>query len=186
MVLTYFKRFRMEIDLGGDRFGVAPLPASYELLPWHESLLESHAEAKYRSFRSEIDANVFPCLGEREGCRRLMAEISAKEGFVPQATWLMVFHPRGAALPEYCGTIQGVRDHGEIGAVQNLGVAPEHRGLGLGSILMRHALDGFHAAGLTRVYLEVTAQNTGAIRLYQRMGFRKVRTVYKASDLVLS
>ena len=31
--------------------------------------------------------------------------------------------------------------------------------------------------------LEVTAQNYGAIRLYQRMGFSKLRTVYKAVDL---
>jgi ribosomal protein S18 acetylase RimI-like enzyme len=28
--------------------------------------------------------------------------------------------------------------------------------------------------------LEVTSQNVGAVRLYQRLGFRKVRTVYKA------
>ena len=34
--------------------------------------LPVHAEVKYKSFREELDSNVFPCLGDREGCRRLM------------------------------------------------------------------------------------------------------------------
>ena len=46
--------------------------------------------AKYLSFHSEIDANVFPCLGEYDGCVRLMQEISRKDGFLPEATWLVV------------------------------------------------------------------------------------------------
>ena len=50
-----------------------PLPAGYWFIPWDESLLEAHAEAKYLSFRLEIDANVFPCLGELHGCQRLMS-----------------------------------------------------------------------------------------------------------------
>jgi ribosomal protein S18 acetylase RimI-like enzyme len=45
------------------------------------------------------------------------------------------------------------------------------------------ALDGFRRAGLRKAYLEVTARNTGAIRLYERYGFRKVRTVYKTAEL---
>ena len=48
------------------------------------------------------------------------------------------------------------------------------------------ALEGFRAAGLRRAYLEVTAQNDGAIRLYQRIGFVKARTVYKAVEVAYS
>ena len=59
-------------------------------MPWEASLLEEFAEAKYLSFRTEIDSNVFPCLGELGGCRRLMSEIARKPGFLPQATWLAV------------------------------------------------------------------------------------------------
>jgi len=36
---------------------------------------------------------------------------------------------------------------------------------------------------LPRAFLEVTAENVGAIRLYQRLGFRNVRTVYKAVEV---
>ena len=68
MAITYYKRFRMEIDL--DRAVTAGvLPESFSWVPWEETLLDQHAEVKYRSFLKEIDAYVFPCLGDRYGCR---------------------------------------------------------------------------------------------------------------------
>lgn len=183
--LTYFKRFRMEIDLA--RAIPSPtLPPGYRLLAWQPDLLEAHAEAKYLSFRNGIDSNVFPCLGEADGCLRLMREISQKDGFLPQATWLVATaagdQPPESGILEYCGTIQGIRDRSGLGAIQNLGTTPDHRGQGLGRALMLAALGGFRAAGLERAYLEVTAQNDNAIRLYRSIGFHKVRTVYKAVE----
>ncbi len=185
MGLSYFKRFRMEIDLVGRDFSLHKLPAEFHFVPWDESLLEAHAETKYHSFRSEIDANVFPCLGDLAGCYRLMGEIRHKDGFLPAATWLIA-HRNGQCEPEFCGTIQGVRDATAMGAIQNLGVVPEHRGLGLGKALLLMALEGFQEAGMRRAFLEVTAQNLGAIGLYQRIGFTKARTVYKAVEVAYS
>jgi len=183
MGLTYFKRFRMEIELVEGDFGQIRLPAGYQLLPWDESLIDAHAEAKYHSFRGEIDSNVFPCLGEYAGCHRLMHEIRHKDGFLPEATWLACYQA-GKGPIEPCGTIQGIRDHLGVGAVQNLGVTPEHRGRGLGRALLRRGLEGFWKAGAQRAFLEVTAQNLGAIRLYHSIGFTKARTVYKAVEVV--
>jgi len=186
MGLTYFKRYRMEIDLAGRDFSNPKFSRPYRLLSWDDSLLEAHAEAKYQSFRSEIDANVFPCLGELAGCHRLMHEIRLKEGFLPEATWLAMYEGEDGRTREYCGTIQGIRDGSGMGAIQNLGITPERRNLGLGTLLMRQALQGFRDAGLERAFLEVTAQNDGAIRLYQRIGFERVRTVYKAVEVAYS
>jgi hypothetical protein len=73
-----------------------------------------------------------------------------------------------------------------MGGVQNVGITPEHRGRGLGMCLLQRALWGFQEAGMKRVYLEVTAENAKAIRLYQRLGFRRVRTVYKAVEVAYS
>jgi ribosomal protein S18 acetylase RimI-like enzyme len=156
------------------------------IVSWESSLLDAFAQAKYLSFRTEMDANVFPCLSEFDGCRRLMAEIARKPGFLPEATWLLSYAPQGWGRPEYCGTVQGVRDKHGLGAIQNLGVSPEHRGCGLGMSLLLHALAGFRQAGLHRAYLEVTAQNNAAIRLYRRVGFVTIRTVYKAVEAAYS
>ncbi|MDX1946076.1 MAG: GNAT family N-acetyltransferase [Pirellulaceae bacterium] len=181
-MVVYFKRFRMEIDLTRSFPEQPALPEGYRLTPWDDRLLEAHAEAKYRSFRWELDANVFPSLGTRDGCRRLMTEIAGRSGFVPQATWLLEHWPSTARKPELVGTIQGVADV-NLGAVQNVGIAPAHRGLGLGSLLLWHSLAGFRRAGIERVYLEVTAQNTGACRLYERLGFTRTKVVYKAAEV---
>lgn len=183
MGLTYFKRYRMEIDLVGPPASPGLLPAGYSFVPWEKQLLDVHAETKYLSFRLEIDANVFPCLGELEGCQRLMREIARKDGFLPDATWLVAYHWREGMPPEYCGTVQGISDRMGVGAIQNLGIIPEHRGRGLGGALLKQALAGFRRAGLAQAFLEVTAQNEGAIKLYERLGFRKVRTVYKAAEV---
>ena len=186
MGLTYFKRYRMEIELTARQLAPAVLPVGYRLITWEDSLLEAHAEAKYHSFRSEIDANVFPCLGDWDGCHRLMHEIRGKQGFLPGATWLIGHQGDHGSSLEHCGTIQGIRDYAGLGAIQNLGVTPEHRGRQLGTCLLLKALEGFQRAGLRRTFLEVTAQNDGAIRLYQRIGFSKARTVYKAVEVAYS
>jgi len=45
------------------------------------------------------------------------------------------------------------------------------------------ALKGFKQKGLRRAYLEVTAQNYGAVRLYEQLGFHRAKTVYKAAEV---
>ncbi len=182
MGVTYFKRYRMEFDLRRPLFEPPRVSSNYHLLGWDDSLISLHAATKYECFRFEIDANVFSCLGDRDGCRRLMEEISKREGFVHGATWLLQFQPPGQPA-EYCGTIQGVRDKLGLGGIQNVGVTESHRGNGLGTLLIHQALNGFLEAGLRRAYLEVTAQNSGALRLYRRLGFRTVKTVYKTAEV---
>lgn len=182
MGITYFKRYRMECDLRRP-IAAGPLPAGYAILGWDDLLLEAHAETKYQCFRFELDANVFPCLGDREGCRRLMTEITRREAFVPQSTWLLSYSRPEDSSTEFVGTIQGLAEPDAFGSIQNLGVIPGHRGRGLGSCLLLRSLAGFREAGLTRATLEVTAQNIGAVRLYQRLGFRIAKTVYKASEV---
>ncbi len=173
----------MQFDLRQKELGTGPLPAGYCLVPWSGKILNQHAMAKFESFKNELDANVFPCLGEYEGCLRLMKEISCRQGFIASATWLVTFEDANTGQLESCGTVQGIREQVDVGSIQNLGIAPLHRGKKIGSILLRQSLAGFQSAGIEFVRLEVTASNVGALRLYERMGFETVRTVYKSIDL---
>ena len=187
MSVTYFKRFRMELSLRGIDVACGPLPNGYELVPWHESLLETHADVKYRSFHGEVDSRVFPCLGESEGCLRLMREISSKPGFHAEATWLLMHRMPYVGRVDYCGTVQAIvtreRFGSSVGGIQNLGITPEHRGRGLGTRLLFQSLAAFLAAGIRRASLEVTAQNAKALELYRELGFRRSKTVYKAVEV---
>lgn len=179
----YVKRYRMELDVRRWRRPDFQLPGDYRLVAWSDDLLEDHAEIKYQSFRGELDAQVFPCLGEYEGCWKLMKEIHAREGFLPEATWLAEYVGAGPRKTEFCGTIQAVRVHRQRANIQNIGVVPFHRGRRIGTGLILAALTGFQYLGIPKIGLEVTAENDDAVRLYKKLGFRATRTLYKAVEL---
>ncbi|MFN3190735.1 MAG: GNAT family N-acetyltransferase [Aureliella sp.] len=184
MTVAYYKRYKMELRLADLAVSEEPSCADgIRLLPWTPRLLNRHAEVKWESFREEIDAHVFPCLGELDGCRQLMKEITNRKNFAPQATWLACRNSEFSSGLQPCGTIQGLLTSPRDGAIQNLGVHPECRGLGVGSVLLYQALLGFQSAGCRFVNLEVTVQNSSAIRLYERFGFRHVETLFKIADL---
>ncbi len=182
----YIKRYRMELDVSRWRRPDFRLPRDYRLVAWSDALLEEHAEIKYQSFRGELDAQVFPCLGEYEGCWKLMQEIHAREGFLPEATWLAEYIGAGPRKTEYCGTIQAVRTHRQRANIQNIGVVPFHRGRSIGTALILASLGGLQYLGVPRISLEVTAENGDAVRLYKKLGFRSTRTLYKAVELAPS
>ena len=52
----------------------------------------------------------------------------------------------------------------------SLAVAPEHRGAGVGALLLRGAIDHARDAGATRLFLEVAEDNAVARRLYEGHG----------------
>lgn len=182
MSLLFCRRLRLEIDLERARPAEPRLPDGYGWIAWSPELLERHAAVKFRCFNLEQDGQVFPSLRTADGCRRLMDYIATHPQFVPSATWLLVREGIGGDSQNDCGTIQGLAPAPGCGAIQNVGIVPEHRGRGLGRALVLTALAGFHASGLTRISLEVTAANATAVRLYQSLGFHVTKTLYRSVD----
>lgn len=183
----HFKRFRMEADLRNLPSGLAEparLPPGFLWLPWRDSLTFAHAEVKALCFQDETDAVIFRSLATLDGCRNLMAAIRDRPGFLPQATWLVIASDvtdadaRTGLAGNCVATIQGVIDTDHHGAIQNVGVIPDYRGRGLATALVRKAVAGFLAAGVTRACLEVTASNRAAMHIYRTLGFRCTKTLY--------
>jgi len=184
MQVSYFKRYRMQIDL--QEFGdikEPALPPSFQLHAWDDSLVEAHAHAKFLSFQNEIDCNVFPCLGNADGCERLMNDISSRNGFVPEATWLMTWTDPLTRRSQSMGTVQGIREQKDVASIQNIGITAQYRGMGLGTAIVKKSLAGFEKVGVRFVTLEVTANNSRAYRLYERLGFRILKVVFKSAEV---
>ncbi len=59
------------------------------------------------------------------------------------------------------------------GEVYVIGVAPQAQGLGLGHVLLQRGLAHLRDRGCPEVLLYVDGDNTGAMRLYERTGFRR-------------
>lgn len=180
MSITHYKRLQMELDLRRAPLAEPHLPDGYAWAAWHPVLLGAHARVKYESFRGEIDAQVFQSLSELQGCQRLMHDIAHHQGFAAATTWLVRFEGNEFSGPTPCATIQGLRKSLWVGSIQNVGVAPAHRGFGLGRALMLRSLQGFRDMGTRRVRLEVTAANEPAVELYRSLGFSLRRTSYRS------
>jgi ribosomal-protein-alanine N-acetyltransferase len=64
---------------------------------------------------------------------------------------------------------------GDRGHVVTLDVSGAHRRRGVGRILLRELVERLERAGARTVRLEVDLRNPGAIRFYERLGFRETR-----------
>lgn len=61
--------------------------------------------------------------------------------------------------------------------LMDLVVAPEHRGRGIGRALLGAVKDWAESRGAEFIELGVLAQNEGAVRLYESLGFRDSRKI---------
>ncbi len=177
-----YKRLRMVAGLSNVNLPQRPLPTGFRWQSWRPLLVSRHAQVKWHAFRDDLDGRVFSCLSRAEGCLSLVREIASQRSFCPQATWLVVYQPEHNWPPADVGTIQGIIRSGGRGAIQNVGVVPGHRSLGLGRALVVQAMLGFQQCGMNEVSLEVTAQNIPAVRLYQSLGFRIDQTLYRVAE----
>ena len=62
---------------------------------------------------------------------------------------------------------------GPAGVLHDIIVDPEHRGQGVGRLLLDATLEFFRSRGVPRVVLSTAERNEAAQRLFARMGFRR-------------
>jgi len=62
---------------------------------------------------------------------------------------------------------------GPAGILHDIIVAPEHRGQGIGRLLLEAALDYVKDRGVPRIVLSTAAQNEAAQHLFATVGFRR-------------
>jgi GNAT superfamily N-acetyltransferase len=70
------------------------------------------------------------------------------------------------------GTCALIKRDGETWEVAKMGVAPAHRGAGIGAALMAAMIEAGRALGAQRLYIETNSALAPAIGLYEKFGFR--------------
>lgn len=87
------------------------------------------------------------------------------------------------------GTAAAIRVAPETFELGKMAVSPSHQGQGLGERLGRAVIDYARSEGAAKVYLETNSRLANAIRLYQRLGFRKadfpVQSDYARADVYM-
>jgi ribosomal protein S18 acetylase RimI-like enzyme len=77
----------------------------------------------------------------------------------------------GTRVVGWCDVVPKAQETLRHSGTLGMGVATSHRGIGVGTALLRATLEGAFARGLTRIELVVRTDNEPAIELYRRHGF---------------
>ncbi len=170
----YVKRYQRDFMLiqaeGVRRLEPASPPARYRILPWSPRFQEEAAQVIAAAYRGHVDAEINDQYQSVSGARRFLLNIVQYPGcgsfFQPGSFVAVDEHRRAVA-----GLCLASLVSEEAGHITQICLLPEVRGTGLGYELLRRSLEGIIAHGCREVSLTVTAANTGAIALYERVGF---------------
>jgi len=141
---------------------------------WSDYHIDAAAELVAAAYAGHVDSRINDQYRTFTGARRFLFNSTQHPGcgrFLRQAAIvagdLQTSRLRGICL--------GSLVESNVGHVTQLCVDPKLRGQGLGYELLRRSLASFRDAGSHAVSLTVTEENSGAVQLYERMGFHLVR-----------
>ncbi len=109
----------------------------------------------------------------------------------PNCYYLVAFPPSPSGEPEQAASIEAYagllcpRGASEAD-IQTIAVTAAAQGRGLGRVLMLRLIDEARARGARELFLEVRADNPGAIHLYTTLGFAEIgvrRGYYKPDNV---
>lgn len=153
-------------------------PAGVRIVRWSPELDEAARQVSNEAFQDHWGS-------EPTTVEDWKGHFAASKEFRPDITTLAL---AGDRIVGVCMCTVRAEDNARQGInegwVNILAVARAWRGKGLGSALLTTSMEGFRAAGLETVGLGVDAENwTGALRLYESIGFRAVqRTITYLKD----
>jgi ribosomal protein S18 acetylase RimI-like enzyme len=147
-------------------------PEGIAIVPWTEAQQDDSARLVAAAYRGHIDSEINDQYRSPSGSRRFLNNIVQYPGcgtFFPQASFAAV--AANGVRGELCGISLASLVARETGHITQICVAPSQRGKGVGYALLRRSMLALAAHGCRTVGLTVTAKNTGAIHLYEQMGF---------------
>ena len=174
--LTTFERNFMLLDLGTAQ----PLPDKparrrVHIEKWSDHHHDTAAQLIASAYAGHIDSRINDQYRSVAGARRFLYNIVQYPGcgsFFRPASYVSFDFVRGWMSGLSLTSVVGP----EAGHITQICVAPEVRGTGVGYELLRRSLITLREHGCKKVSLTVTTANRNAVTLYERIGFRTIRT----------
>jgi ribosomal protein S18 acetylase RimI-like enzyme len=176
--LSTYSRVHPRVFMLGDLADAGHLPEGkgsrdVRYRQWTELREEESAALIAAAYRGHVDATINDQYGSVSGARRFIHNIVQYPGcgsfFLPAS--LVADRTDGSMV----GIILASLVAADTGHITQVCVSPANKGQGVGYELLRRSLYIFAQSHCERVSLTVTAGNTEAIELYQRIGFRATR-----------
>jgi len=173
--LASFERNFMALDLRRSRaLEPSELRRRIHLERWASYHQEGAAQLIAAAYEGHIDGQINDQYRSIEGARRFLYNIVQFPGcgaFFQPASFVAFDMETG----RLCGISLTSRISANAGHITQVCVSPAVRGTGTGYELLRHSAGMLREHGMNSVSLTVTAANSSAVDLYERMGFRTIR-----------
>ena len=171
---THVRNF-MELDLSAVEKLTAGRPdKNIAIDGWAERRQDDAASLIASAYQGHIDSQINDQYRSPAGARRFLLNIVQYPGcgsFFQPASYLAV----DSRAHRLCGICLASLVHADVGHITQVCVSNAVRGTGVGYELLRQSLNSLRKHACRKASLTVTAANSDAVRLYERMGFRKVR-----------
>jgi ribosomal protein S18 acetylase RimI-like enzyme len=153
----------------------APIsPSDFLFQPWERKYDREAAQLLHRVYRNHIDAAVNDQYCTVTGTTRLVESIVRHRGC---GDYLQ--HVSIAAIQRSTGRLAGILGLTAVrpgtAHIPQIAIATGFQGFGLGTSMLRSSFEKLARGGFSEVSLTVTTLNSGAVRLYERMGFHTFR-----------
>src|ERR1700693_1999036 len=173
-VRAHLRNF-MEVDLAAAaHLPLRKIAQSVLIDSWTERKQDDAGALIVSAYQGHIDSQINDQYRSPAGARRFLLNIIQYPGcgsFFQPASFVALDAETGKLL----GVLLSSLVNGDIGHITQVCVAHAARGTGVGYELIRRSLESLARHGCRKASLTVTAANTDAILLYERMGFQKTR-----------
>jgi ribosomal protein S18 acetylase RimI-like enzyme len=141
---------------------------------WSDGRQEEAGRVIAEAYAGHVDSGINDQYRSAGGARRFLTNIVQYPGcgqFFQPASLLA----SDVSTGRLCGVCLASLLARDVGHITQICVSPPMQGIGAGYELLRRSLAVLAASGCRKASLTVTAANTGAVRLYERVGFATIR-----------
>jgi ribosomal protein S18 acetylase RimI-like enzyme len=142
---------------------------------WHDRFFEPCARLIHLAYTDHVDSEINDQYQSAAGALRFLKNIILLPGcgqFLPAASFLL----RAPGSNELIGAVLSSEVAPRVGHITQICVQPGFQGQGLGRKLILAAIEALREMRFGKLTLTVTSANTPAVRLYETLGFRTVKT----------
>jgi ribosomal protein S18 acetylase RimI-like enzyme len=172
--LSTFERNFMRIDLERAPLKASRLRRAIYLERWSDHYQDAAGQLIAAAYAGHIDGRINDQYRSAAGARRFLYNIVQYPGcgaFYRPASYAAF----EAATGRLCGVSLASLVAPDCGHITQICVAPEVQGTGVGYELLRQSLSTLRDVRCRAASLTVTAANTQAVSLYERVGFEIIR-----------
>jgi ribosomal protein S18 acetylase RimI-like enzyme len=170
-----FPRHFMLYELGAHAANTAMAAPGLRMERWHERHMAASAELIHLTYANHIDGAINDQYRSRAGAMKFLKNIVILPGcgqFEARASFVL----RDKLSDQLVGVVLTSMVAPRVGHTTQLCVLPGHQGHGLGRRLMLAAMDALKEQRAGELSLTVTSSNERAVKLYEELGFQKLKT----------